>query len=110
MRHASPYKENTMKRIVTHLLVAAGLAMGAVGAAQAHTDLHIGLSLGAPAYVQSAPVYVQPAPYYRAAPPNWHHRDEPRWGGSDHGRWNRVGWDHGGDNRGDNRGAWGHRG
>lgn len=37
-----------MKRIVTHLLVAAGLAAGACGVAQAHTDLNIGLSLGAP--------------------------------------------------------------
>ncbi|WP_158937070.1 hypothetical protein [Burkholderia sp. S171] len=84
-----------MKRIVTHLLVAAGLAMGAVGAAQAHTDVSIGLSLGVPAYVQSAPVYVQPAPYYRAPPPVWGHRDD-RWGGPDRGHWNRTGWDHGG--------------
>ena len=83
-----------MKRIVTHLLVAAGLAIGAVGAAQAHTDLSIGLSLGVPGYSQPAPVYVQPAPYYRAPPPVWGHRDD-RWGGPDHGRWNRTGWDHG---------------
>lgn len=83
-----------MKRIVTHLLVAAGLAIGAVGAAQAHTDLSIGLSLGVPGYVQSAPVYVQPAPYYRAPPPVWGHRDD-RWGEPDRGRWNRTGWDHG---------------
>ena len=83
-----------MKRIVTHLLVAAGLAIGAVGAAQAHTDLSIGLSLGVPGYSQPAPVYVQPAPYYRAPPPVWGHRDD-RWGGPDRGRWNRTGWDHG---------------
>ena len=95
-----------MKRIVTHLLVAAGLAMGAVGAAQAHTDVNIGLSLGAPAYVQSAPVYVQPAPYYRSPEPVWRHRDESRWNGPDRGRWNRTGWDHGGDYRC----AWGRRG
>jgi hypothetical protein len=82
-----------MKRIVTHLLVATGLAMGAVGAAQAHTDLSIGLSVGLPGYVQSGPVYVQPAPYYRAPPPVWGHRDD-RWGGPDRGRWNRTGWDH----------------
>jgi hypothetical protein len=75
-----------MKRIVTHLLVATGLAIGAVGAAQAHTDLSIGLSLGVPGYVQ-------PAPYYRAPPPVWGHRDD-RWGGPDRGRWNRTGWDH----------------
>ena len=85
-----------MKRIVTHLLIASGLAIGAVGAAQAHTDLSIGLSLGVPGYVQPAPaypVYVQPAPYYRAPPPVWGHRDD-RWGGPDRGRWNRTGWDH----------------
>jgi hypothetical protein len=82
-----------MKRIVTHLLVASGLAIGAVGAAQAHTDLSIGLSLGVPGYVQPAPVYVQPAPYYRAPPPVWGHRDDRR-GGPDRGRWNRTGWDH----------------
>ncbi|CAN7165008.1 PXPV repeat protein [Caballeronia sp. LjRoot34] len=84
-----------MKRIVTHLLVAAGLAMDAVGAAQAHTDLSIGLSLGVPGYVQPGPVYVQPAPFYRAPPPTWGHRDD-RWGGPDRGHWNRTGWDHGG--------------
>lgn len=84
-----------MKRIVTRLLVATGLAIGAVGAAQAHTDLSIGLSLGVPGYVQPAPVYVQPAPLYRAPAPVWGHRDD-RWGGPDRGRWNRTGWDHGG--------------
>ncbi|MDR5832671.1 hypothetical protein [Caballeronia sp. LZ034LL] len=93
-----------MKRIVTHMLVAAGLAMGAVGAAQAHSDLHIGVSLGAPAYVAPAPVYVRPAapmyraPYYRHEAPRWHD-------GRDQGHWNRTGWDHRG--YGNN---WGHRG
>jgi hypothetical protein len=67
-----------MKRIVTHLLVAAGLAAGACGVAEAHTDLNIGLSLGAP-----APVYVQPAPVYAAPQPVY-----------DHPGWNRGGWDH----------------
>ena len=67
-----------MKRIVTQMLVATGLAIGAVGAAQAHSDLHIGVSLGAPAYVAPAPVYVRPAvpaygaPYYRHEAPRWH--------------------------------------
>jgi hypothetical protein len=84
-----------MKRIVTHLLVAAGLAVGAVGIAQAHTDVSIGVSLGVPGYVQSGPVYVQPAPYFRAAPPAWGRRDD-RWGGPDRVRSNRTGWDHGG--------------
>jgi hypothetical protein len=101
-----------MKRIVTHLLVATGLAMGAVGVAQAHTDLHIGLSLGvpayapayAPAYVQPAPVYVQAAPVYRAPPAVWIHRDAPRWDGPDRGYWNHAGWNHGGEQRG-----WGDR-
>jgi hypothetical protein len=108
-----------MKRIVTQLLVTASLALGAVGVAQAHTDLNIGLSLGAPMYAQPAPVYVQPAPYYRAAPPPmWRYREESRWNGGDRGRWNHAGWDHGNghrdnrdyrDNRG-SRGAWGYRG
>ena len=59
-----------MKRIVTHMLVATGLAIGAVGAAQAHSDLHIGVSLGAPAYVAPAPVYVRPAAPVYGAPNN----------------------------------------
>ncbi|WP_175939033.1 hypothetical protein [Caballeronia sp. BCC1704] len=94
-----------MKRIVTQLLVATGLIIGAVGAAQAHTDLHVGVSLGAPAYAAPAPVYVRPAaPHYRA--PYWRH-EEPRWHrdyGHDNGRWNRAGWDHGRSN------DWGRRG
>jgi hypothetical protein len=95
-----------MKRIVTHMLVATGLVIGAVGAAQAHSDLHIGVNLGAPAYAAPAPVYVRPAPAYRA--PYYRH-EAPRWhGGYDHrdyGRWNHTGWNHGG--YGNN---WGHRG
>ncbi len=63
-----------MKRIVTHRLVATSLAIGAVGVAQAHSDLHIGVSLGTRLYV--APVYVRPAaPVYREP---WRH-DAPRW-------------------------------
>ncbi|EKS68976.1 MULTISPECIES: hypothetical protein [Caballeronia] len=95
-----------MKRIVTHMLVATGLAIGAVGAAQAHSDLHIGVSLGAPAYVAPAPVYVRPAvpayraPYYRHEAPRWYGRDH-----RDYGRYDRAGWNHGG--YGNN---WGHRG
>jgi hypothetical protein len=93
-----------MKRIVTHMLVAAGLAIGAVGAAQAHTDLNIGLSLGAPAY--AAPVYVRPAPPVYRAP--YYRHDEPRWHDNyrhDDGHWNRAGWNHGPDH-----GNWGRRG
>jgi len=79
-----------MKRIVTHLLVAVGLAAGACGVAQAHTDLSIGLSLGAPApvYVQPAPVYAAPQPVYYGHPA-WDrgydhrfdhgYRPDPRW-------------------------------
>ncbi|MFM0323782.1 hypothetical protein [Caballeronia glebae] len=94
-----------MKRTVTQMLVATGLAIGAIGAAQAHSDLHIGVSLGAPAYVAPAPVYVRPAvpayraPYYRHEAPRWHGGDR------DYGRYNRAGWNHGG--YGNN---WGHRG
>jgi hypothetical protein len=95
-----------MKRIVTHMLVATGLVIGAVGVAQAHTDLNIGLSLGAPAYAAPAPVYVRPAPpVYRA--PYWHH-DEPRGRADyrhDYGQWNRASWNHGPDHN-----NWGHRG
>jgi hypothetical protein len=76
-----------MKRIVTHLLVAAGLAAGACGVAQAHTDLNIGLSLGAP-----GPVYAQPAPVYAAPEPVYYGH-----AGWDHGYDNGYhrGWDHG---------------
>jgi hypothetical protein len=95
-------QENNMKRIVTHLLVAAGLAAGAVGVAQAHTDLNFGVSLGAPVYAQPAPVYAAPQPvyyggwdhrydhrdYYRGDhryDRGWHH-DDHRWGHDDRGR------------------------
>jgi hypothetical protein len=83
-----------MKRIVTHLLVAAGLAAGVCGVAQAHTDLSVGLSLGAPApvYEQPAPAYAQPVYYGH---PGWDHRYY------DHGYYDHRGWDHGGD-------RWGH--
>jgi hypothetical protein len=87
-----------MKRIVTHLLVAAGLAVGVVGVAQAHTDLNIGLSLGAPSYGYGAPVYVQPAPVYRSTRAVWPHRYDERWGG-ERGNWQHSDWNHGGDHR-----------
>jgi hypothetical protein len=94
-----------MKRIATQMLVATGLVIGAVGAAQAHTDLRVGVSLGSPVYAAPAPVYVRPAaPMYRS--PVWRH-EEPRWRGDyrrDEGRWNHAGWDHGRANN------WGHRG
>jgi hypothetical protein len=88
-----------MKRIVTHLLVAAGLAAGACGVAQAHTDLSVGLSLGVP-----APVYVQPGPVY-AQPVYYGHPDR------DHGYYapEHRDWDHG-DRRGDNNYHNDHRG
>ena len=93
-----------MKRIVTNLLVAAGLAAGACGVAQAHTDLNIGLSLGAPVYAQPAPVYAAPQPVYYGYG-GWDHR----YYRDDH-RDNR-GWDHNGrrwghDDHGDRRGGW----
>jgi hypothetical protein len=92
-----------MKRIVTHLLVAAGLAAGACGVAQAHSNFSIGLSLGTPAYVQ--PAYVQPAPVYAGAQPVYYpHRDrgwdQRGWNRGDDHRWeyrdqNHRSWDHG---------------
>ncbi|SIT42415.1 conserved exported hypothetical protein [Paraburkholderia ribeironis] len=104
-----------MKRIVTHLLVAAGLAAGACGVAQAHTDLNIGLSLGAPVYAQPASVYAAPEPVYYGG---WNHRYDrgDYYRGDyryDHG-YNR-GYDRGPDrndrhlghdDRGDHRGGW----
>lgn len=97
-----------MKRIVTHLLVAAGLAAGACGVAQAHTDLNIGLSLGAPVYAQPAPVYAAPQPVYYGYG-GWDHRYDRGYYRDDH-RDNR-GWDHndhrwGHDDHGDRRGGW----
>lgn len=90
-----------MKRIAMHLILATGLAMGAVGVAQAHTHVDIGLSLGVPAYVQPALVYVQPAPVYAygGSYANYGYRHDPHW---DH-----AGWDHRGDRGGE---RWGHRG
>ncbi|MFM0030391.1 PXPV repeat protein [Paraburkholderia madseniana] len=99
-----------MKRIVTHLLVAAGLAAGACGVAQAHTDLNIGLSLGVPVYAQPAPVYAAPQPVYYGNG-GWDHRyDRGGYYHRDDHRDNR-GWDHndrhwGHDDRGDRRGGW----
>ncbi|QQC63023.1 PXPV repeat protein [Paraburkholderia ginsengisoli] len=96
-----------MKRIVTHLLVAAGLAAGVCGVAQAHTNLDIGLSLGAPVYTQPTRVYAAPQPVYYGG---WNHRyDRGDYYRGDHrydrgwGHDNRH-WDH--DNRGDRRGGW----
>ncbi|RKT25458.1 PXPV repeat-containing protein [Paraburkholderia sp. RAU2J] len=96
-----------MKRIVTHLLVAAGLAAGACGVARAHTNLNIGLSLGAPVYAQPARVYAAPQPVYYGG---WNHRYERSdYYRGDH-RYDR-GWGHdnrhwGHDNRGDRRSGW----
>jgi hypothetical protein len=91
-----------MKRIVTHLLVAAGLAAGACGVAQAHTDLNIGLSLGAPVYAQPALVYAAPQPVYYGG---WDHRYDR----GDH-RFDRGGYHNdrrrGHDDHGDRRGGW----
>ncbi|WP_434107787.1 PXPV repeat protein [Paraburkholderia caffeinilytica] len=98
-----------MKRIVTHLLVAVGLAAGACGVAQAHTDLNIGLSLGAPVYAQPAPVYVAPQPVYYGNG-GWDHRyDRGDYYRGDHGYnrdWNRNDRHWGHDDRGDRRGGW----
>ncbi|MEZ0605061.1 PXPV repeat protein [Paraburkholderia sp. IW21] len=101
-----------MKRIVTHLLVAAGLAAGACGVAQAHTDLNIGLSLGTPVYVQPAPVYAAPQPVYYGNG-GWDRRNDR----GDYYRGERGdnrGWDHNDRHRahddhgdhGDRRGGW----
>jgi hypothetical protein len=98
-----------MKRIVTHLLVAAGLVVGACGVAQAHTSLNIGLSLGAP-----TPVYAAPQPVYYGygdgggngyyGHPGWDRYDH-RWDHRDRGdhRWGHSDWNHGEQGRG---GGW----
>lgn len=89
-----------MKRTVIQLLVATGVAAGACGVAQAHTDFNVGFSVGAPArtYVAPAAVYAAPRPAYY---PRWDHRDyrqhgwdrgDRRWGRDDH-----RGWDHRGN-------------
>jgi len=101
-----------MKRMVTQLLVAAGLAAGACGVAQAHTDLNIGLSLGAPVYTRPAPVYAAPQPVYYGNS-GWGHRyDRGDYYRGDrryeHG-WNRDDRRWGHDDRrdhGDRRGGW----
>jgi hypothetical protein len=96
-----------MKRIVTHFLVAAGLAAGVCSVAQAHTNLDIGLSLGAPVYAQPARVYAAPQPVYYGG---WNQRyDRSDYYRGDH-RYDR-GWGHdnrhwGHDNRGERRGGW----
>jgi len=97
-----------MKRIVTNLLVAAGLAAGACGVAQAHTDLNIGLSLGAPVYAQPAPVYAAPQPVYYGYGGSGHRYDRGYYR-DDHRDYR--GWDHndrrwGHDDHGDRRGGW----
>ena len=57
-----------MNRFFSRTIVAAGLgaaALGAVTAAQAHTDVFFSIGVPvAPAYVEPAPVYVQPRPVY----------------------------------------------
>jgi hypothetical protein len=48
-------------------LLAAAVALGAVGAASAahaHTDVAFSIGFASPAYVAPAPVYVEPAPVY----------------------------------------------
>ncbi len=79
-----------MQRLITHLLIAGGLVAGTIGVAEAHSDVHIGVTLGAPAYVQPAPVYVQPAPVYAygASYSNYGYHHDPRWGRPDYGHWN----------------------
>ena len=98
-----------MKRIVTHMLVAAGLAAGACGAAQAHTNLSFGLSLGtpAPAYVAAAPQPVYYGSRYEDRRYDGYRHDR----GWDRGRWDRGNrWHNDNGYRGnENRHGWGYR-
>lgn len=98
-----------MKRIVTHLLVAAGLTAGVCGAAQAHTNVALGLSLGAPVYAQPAPVYAAPQPVYYGYR-DWGHRYERGDYYRGEHRYDRGGWHNdrrwGHDDRGGHRGGW----
>lgn len=80
-----------MKRIATKVLIAAALAAGACGVAQAHTGLSIGLGIGVPGPVYTAPQPVYgPQPYYEAQPAyveangGWHGRRD----------WGHRHWDH----------------
>jgi hypothetical protein len=107
-------KEIAMKRIATRIFVAAALAAGVCGVAQAHTDLNIGVGIGVPTYVQPAPVYAPPPPVYVAPRPVYYGYREDGYRGWDHDRgWDRGrgdgdrgGWNHG---RGDgDRGGWNH--
>jgi hypothetical protein len=92
---ASNQEGTNMKRIVTHLLVAAGLAAGVCGVAQAHGNVGIGISLGTP-----APVYAAPQPVYYS---HWNHggnRYRHDWNRGDDHRWeyrdrDHRSWDHG---------------
>jgi hypothetical protein len=98
-----------MKRIVTHMLVAVGLAAGACGVAQAHTDLGIGLSLGAPApvYAAAQPVYYEHRYWGNRDDGYRNDRDWNRSRGSDHdNRWNNNNY---GNRWNENGRSWGYR-
>jgi hypothetical protein len=55
-------RSNFSRRVAAAALGLA--ALGAMGAAQARTDVSLSIGIPAPVYVEPAPVYVQPRPVY----------------------------------------------
>jgi hypothetical protein len=89
-----------MKRTVLSIIAGVGLLALVPTAAMAHTDVSIGLNLGAPApvYAEPAPVYTEPAPvyYYNPAPayyaPGVAYRDDDWYRWHRHHEWQEHRW------------------
>lgn len=81
-----------MKRTVLSIIAGVGLLALVPTAAMAHTDVSIGLNLGAPApvYAEPAPVYYGPAPAYYGPTVVYHDEDWYRW--HRHHEWEQQRW------------------